>query len=104
MNGTMTNWMKDDFNHNGKIDGPYDAFVDKNKNNIQDKDEPAVGDFKLMKDMGVNTIRLYHQPFKVNKDLMREMYDNYGIRVIMGDFFGKYAIGSGAAVESRHRL
>ena len=93
---TMTNWMENDFNHNGKIDGPYDAFVDKNKNNIQDKDEPAVGDFKLMQEMGVNTIRLYHQPFKVNKELLRDLYNRFGIRVIMGDFLGKYAIGSGA--------
>lgn len=93
---TMTSWMENDFNHNGKIDGPYDAFVDKNRNNLQDKDEPAKGDFKLMKDMGVNTIRLYHQPFKVNKELLRQLYKNYGIRVIMGDFLGKYAIGSGA--------
>jgi len=95
--GTMTNWMEDDFNANGKIDGPYDSFVDKNNNNIQDKDEPAVGDFKLMRDMGVNTIRLYHHPYKVNKELLRELYDTYGIRVIMGDFLGKYALGSGAA-------
>ena len=94
--GTMTNWMENDFNHNGKIDGPYDAFVDKNKNNLQDADEPAVGDFKLMQEMGVNTIRLYHQPFKVNKELLRDLYKTYGIRVIMGDFLGKYAIGSGA--------
>ena len=96
-NHTQTNWMEDDFNQNGKIDGPYDAFVDKNRNNIQDKDEPAVGDFKLMKDMGVNTIRLYHQPFQPDKELLRELYENYGIRVIMGDFLGKYALGSGAA-------
>ncbi len=96
-NGTQTNWMEDDFNHNGKIDGPYDAFVDKNKNNLQDKNEPAVGDFQLMKAMGVNTIRVYHQPFKVNKDLMRQMYDKYGMMVVMGDFLGKYAMGSGAA-------
>ncbi|MDD5432721.1 MAG: glycoside hydrolase family 2 TIM barrel-domain containing protein [Candidatus Omnitrophica bacterium] len=95
--GTQTNWMEDDFNCNGKIDGPYDSFVDKNGNNIQDKNEPAVGDFKLMKDMGVNTIRLYHQPFAVNKELLRELYEEYGIMVIMGDFFGKYAIGSGAS-------
>jgi beta-glucuronidase len=93
---TMTNWMENDFNHNGKIDGPYDAFVDKNKNNKQDPDEPAVGDFKLMRDMGVNTIRVYHQPFKVNKELLRDLYKTYGIRVIMGDFLGKYALGSGA--------
>jgi len=95
--GTLGNWMKEDFNQNGKIDGPYDAFVDENKNNLQDPDEPAVGDFKLMQDMGVNTIRLYHHPLEVNKELMRDMYNTYGIRVIMGDFLGKYALGSGAA-------
>jgi hypothetical protein len=94
--GTMTNWMEDDFNHNGKIDGPYDAFVDKNRNNLQDPDEPAVGDFKLMQDMGINTIRVYHHPYQVNKELLRDLYKTYGIRVIMGDFLGKYALGSGA--------
>lgn len=95
--GTLTNWMEDDFDKNGRIDGPYDAFVDKNKNNIQDADEPAVGDFALMKDMGVNTIRLYHHPLKVNKELLRQLYKTYGIRIIIGDFLGKYAIGSGAS-------
>ncbi|MCX5702837.1 MAG: tetratricopeptide repeat protein [Candidatus Omnitrophica bacterium] len=93
---TQTNWMENDFNNNGKIDGPYDTFVDKNKNNKQDPSEPAVGDFDLMKKMGVNTIRLYHQPFKPDKKILRDLYNNYGIRVIMGDFFGKYALGSGA--------
>ncbi|MDD2752234.1 MAG: glycoside hydrolase family 2 TIM barrel-domain containing protein, partial [Candidatus Omnitrophica bacterium] len=95
-NGTQTNWMEDDFNKNSKADGPYDAFVDKNKNDKQDADEPAVGDFKLMKEMGLNTIRLYHQPFTLHKEILRDLYDNYGIMIIMGDFFGKYAIGSGA--------
>jgi len=95
-NGTLGNWMEEDFNNNGKTDGPYDAFVDRNRNNIQDKDEPAVGDFKLMQEMGVNTIRLYHHPKKVNKELLRDLYKNYGIMVIMGDFLGKYALGSGA--------
>ena len=94
--GTLTNWMESDLNRSGKIDGPYDAFVDKNRNNLQDADEPAVGDFQLMKEMGVNTIRLYHHPMKVNKELLRDLYSNYGIRVIMGDFLGKYALGSGA--------
>ena len=94
--GTLGNWMEEDFNKNGKIDGPYDAFVDRNRNNLQDADEPNIGDFKLMQDMGVNTIRLYHHPLKVNKELMRDLYNTYGIRVIMGDFLGKYAIGSGA--------
>ncbi len=94
--GTQSNWMEQDNNHNGKADGPYDAFVDKNRNNIQDSDEPVVGDFQLMKEMGTNSIRLYHHPMKVNKELLRDLYKNYGIMVIMGDFLGKYALGSQA--------
>ncbi|MBP7216124.1 MAG: hypothetical protein KBA46_02440 [Candidatus Omnitrophica bacterium] len=94
--GTMTNWMEDDFNANGLVDGPYDAFVDKNRNNRQDKNERAQGDFKLMKQMKVNTIRLYHHPQKPDKEVLRDLYERFGIRVIMGDFLGKYAIGSGA--------
>jgi len=94
--GTLGNWMFEDFNNNGKADGPYDAFVDKNRNNLQDEDEPAKGDFKLMQEMGVNTIRVYHHPKEVNSQLLRDLYENYGIMVIMGDFLGKYALGSGA--------
>jgi beta-glucuronidase len=94
--GTLTSWMEYDFNNNGKCDGPFDAFIDKNGNNKQDGDEPAIGDFKILKDMGVNTIRIYHQPFKINKELLRKLYKDYGIMVIMGDFLGKYALGSGA--------
>ncbi|MDP3143212.1 MAG: glycoside hydrolase family 2 TIM barrel-domain containing protein [Candidatus Omnitrophota bacterium] len=98
--GTLANWMEEDTNHNGKPDGPHDAFADKNRNNKQDADEPTVGDFQLLKEMGVNTIRVYHQPngvFKLNKEVLRDMYNRYGIRVIIGDFLGKYAIGSGAS-------
>jgi beta-glucuronidase len=94
--GTLGNWMKEDFNKNGKADGPYDTFVDRNKNNLQDKNEPNVGDFRLMKMMGVNTIRLYHHPEKPVKEVLRDLYNRFGIRVIMGDFLGKYALGSGA--------
>jgi beta-glucuronidase len=94
--GTLGNWMYEDFNQNGVIDGPYEAFVDRNQNNLCDRNEPAVGDFRLMKEMGVNTIRLYHYPTTVDKEMLLDMYNKYGIRVIMGDFLGKYAIGSGA--------
>jgi len=87
-------WMYHDFNNNGKPDGPYDTWVDKNRNNKQDKDEPVVGDFQLMKEMGVNTIRLYHHGY--NKNLLKDLYENYGIMVLMGDFLGMYATGSGA--------
>ena len=87
--GTMTSWMEDDFNNNAKADGPYDSFIDADP-------KTAIGDFQLMKEMGVNTIRLYHHPNKVDKKILSDMYDKYGIRVIMGDFLGKYALGSGA--------
>ncbi len=94
--GTLGNWMEEDFNQNGKIDGPYDAWVDKNSNNIQDKDEPAVGDFQLMQEMGINCIRVYHHPQKINKELLADLYKDYGIMTIVGDFLGAYTIGSGA--------
>ena len=93
--GTMDDWMQADYNKNGKIDGPYDAWVDKNLNNTQDPDEKAVGDFQLLKEMGCNTIRLYHHAS--NKGLLKELYQRYGIMVIMGDLFGAYTIGSGAS-------
>jgi hypothetical protein len=95
--GSLKSWMEYDYNNNGKCDGPYDAFLDANHNNKQDSNEPAIGDFELMKKMNVNTIRLYHQPFAIKKELLRELYKKTGIRVIMGDFLGKYALGSGAS-------
>lgn len=90
-------WMFSDEDENEKIDGPYDAYVDKNGNNEQDDNEPSIGDFKLMKDMGVNTIRLYHHG--ANKELLRDLYATYGIRVIMGDYLGMYALGSDAPYD-----
>lgn len=97
--GTLSNWMYQDTNNDGIIDAPYQAWVDKNRNNIKDEDEEAVGDFYLMKEMGVNCLRLYHQPFKLNKELLRDLYNSYGIYVAIGDFLGKYALGSGASWE-----
>ncbi|MBZ0167198.1 MAG: hypothetical protein K8I00_10370, partial [Candidatus Omnitrophica bacterium] len=52
-------WMYSDENNNGIIDAPYEAWVDANRNGRQDEDEPAVGDFQLLADMGVNAIRFY---------------------------------------------
>jgi beta-glucuronidase len=95
--GTLKDWMTADRNQNGKPDGPYDTFVDANRNNRQDADEPTVGDFQLLKDMGVNTIRLYHHAS--NKALLRQLYEQYGIMVLMGDFVGMYTVGSGATWE-----
>ncbi|MBF0569637.1 MAG: hypothetical protein HQL18_02545 [Candidatus Omnitrophica bacterium] len=93
---TVENWMTQDSTGSGWPDSPYKSWVDKNRNNIQDPDEPVAGDFQLMKEMGVNTIRFYHHPDLPVKKVLHDMYERYGIRCIMGDFLGKYAIGSGA--------
>jgi len=95
--GTLADWMKEDTNKNGRPDGPYDSWIDKNRNNKRDKDEKIVGDFQIMKNMGVNCIRLYHQPFMPDKKILSDLYRRFGIMVIMGDFLGKYALGSGAS-------
>ncbi len=97
--GSMRNWTTQDTNNNGLIDAPQEAWVDKNKDNKQDSNEKAVGDFQLLKDMGANCIRKYHQPFPINKELFRDMHEKYGLYVILGDFLGKYAIDSGASWE-----
>lgn len=96
-------WMFEDSNENGAIDAPYDSWVDKNNNNSRDSDEEIIGDFALLKEMGCNAIRLYHVPTSVgynpeslNKILLRDLYQRFGIRVIMGDFLGAYTLGSGA--------
>lgn len=88
-------WMTYDSNNNGKADSPYDSWVDKNRNNIQDEDEKVVGDLQLMKDMGVNTMRIYHHMF--SQGLLDDMYNNYGIHVMMGDLLGAYTMGSEAS-------
>jgi len=117
---TMRDWMYYDDNHNGKNDVAYETWLDKNKNNKRDPDEEIEGDFSLLKKMGCNTIRLYHVPsdnpilgdiyktnrstalqydHPVNKELLRQLYKNYGIRVIMGNYVGAWTIGSGASWE-----
>ncbi|MFC1546629.1 glycoside hydrolase family 2 TIM barrel-domain containing protein, partial [bacterium] len=100
--GRETLWMHEDSNNNGRPDAAYDSWVDKNKNGKRDGDEEVIGDFKLLKDMGLNTIRMYHMLSKseykkeeFNKDVLRDLFNNYGISVIMGDFLGAYGIGSG---------
>ncbi len=117
---TLRNWMLTDDNNNGRPDAPYDSYIDKNKNHKQDPDEPVVGDFQLLKEMGANTIHFFHTPFhsdgalayydkklnkynskkEFNKELLRDLYNTYGIRVIVGDLLGAYTVGSGATWEN----
>jgi hypothetical protein len=95
--GTISDWSGADYNKNNIIDGPYEAWVDKNRNNRKDEGETTVGDFELMKNMGVNTVRIYDHKMTSNKELLGELYRRYGIMVLMGDLFGAYAVGSGAS-------
>ncbi|MDE2009500.1 MAG: tetratricopeptide repeat protein [Candidatus Omnitrophica bacterium] len=97
-NGTMVDWMREDDDHDGKIDAPYQAWVDKYGDNKRHSDEPEVGDFYLMKQMGVNTLRIYYQTYmKADKPFLEKMYKRYGFKVAMSNFLGKYAVGSGAS-------
>lgn len=77
--------------------GIFDSWVDKNKNNSQDADEPAIGDPALLKNMGCNTIRLYAGA-KSKKSLARFCTES-GVKVIMGVAFGAYALDSGSTWE-----
>lgn len=95
--GTMVDWMQEDDNHDGIIDAPYESWVDVHGTNKKTDDEPVMGDLALMKEMGVNTLRIYYQTtMKADKPFLEQMYQKYGIKVAMSNFLGKYAIGSGA--------
>ena len=98
--GSMKDWVQADRNANGKLD-VLETFLDLNRNNQQDADEPSVGDFELLKQIGVNTVRLYHtnHDAKLAKPVLRQIYEKYGIRFIIGDFVGMYTVGSGARWE-----
>ena len=100
-------WMSEDANKNGKNDAAYDAWVDANKNGTQDANEPSVGDFQLLKEMGANAVRLYHvpkdnqyNPAPMKKELSRDLYRTFGMCVLVGDFLGAYTLGSGADWET----
>ena len=96
--GTLNNlrdWSYDDYNKNKKIDGPYDAMVDANRNEKKNDGEYSVGDFALMKEMGINTLRLYHYA-DLNKELLKDGYEKYGFMYLMGNLVGMYGIDSNA--------
>ncbi|MCL1972117.1 MAG: hypothetical protein FWG57_03910 [Endomicrobia bacterium] len=101
VDGTLNNtrdWSWDDFNKNGRIDGPFDSWVDANRNEKQDSNEPVAGDYALLQAMGVNTIRIFHHG-GLNHDVLKEGYEKYGFMYMMTDFLGMYAVGSGASWE-----
>ncbi|MFH1231602.1 MAG: hypothetical protein V1709_08925 [Planctomycetota bacterium] len=60
----------------------YDWWSDSNK--------PWLADGKLMKEMGMNTVRIYqaHDNSQEVKRVIRDLYQLYGIRTIIGDWLG----------------
>lgn len=86
-------------NHLALNPNESDAWVDTNKNNIQDANEPSVGDFEIMRSLGVNAIRDFqngnqsYADYTKFKPIFQAMYDTYGIMVIMNSFFGMYGVG-----------
>ncbi|MCB4757651.1 MAG: hypothetical protein LHV69_11585, partial [Elusimicrobia bacterium] len=90
-------WQVVDVDSDTQHDGLFESYVDLNGNDQQDPDEPTVGDAKLLKDMGVNTIRAYHHIY--DRELFRKLYKDYGFYVMCGDLFGTYGVGSGAKWE-----
>ncbi|MFA5976416.1 MAG: glycoside hydrolase family 2 TIM barrel-domain containing protein [Elusimicrobiota bacterium] len=88
-------WQLIDTNHNGLNDGFFESYIDKNGNGQQDLDEPAIGDAQLLKDMGVNTLRIYHHIY--DKELFRRLHREYGFYFLCGDLLGGYSVGSGAS-------
>jgi beta-glucuronidase len=114
---TLRDWMYYDDDANGENDVAYQTWLDADRDARQDPDEKAKGDFALMRDMGANTIRLYHvasdhpdlgdiykvdpgikvqYDHPVNQPLLRKLDREFGIKVIMGHFLGSWTIGSGA--------
>ena len=92
------NWMWSDENTNGVVDS-FEVWVDANRNNRQDDNEPVTSDYDLMKKMGVNTIKFYVTDAELpglNILLLRKMYKESGIRAVVGNFLGAYCNGSGA--------
>lgn len=55
-----------------------------------DPKKPWLVDGKLMREMGVNTIRLYqvNENMEGVKTVIRDLYEKYGIRTIIGDWLG----------------
>jgi hypothetical protein len=118
---TMRDWMYYDDDADGLNDIAYETWLDSNKNNRKDSGEKVYGDFMLLRRMGCNTIRLYHiasnnpilgDIYKINpssklqydhppnKELLRELYNKFGIMVIMGHFLGEWTIGTNLTWDS----
>jgi beta-glucuronidase len=89
-------WMLADENTNG-VNDLLETWVDRNGNHARDEDEPVVGDARLLKQMNCNAIKVYSS--NVVSSVLRQMHEEGGTYVILGDFLGAYCINSGATWE-----
>ena len=57
---------------------------------LADTAKPWMVDGKLMKDMGINTVRFYqpHDDEQEGRQVVRDLYQKFGIRTIMGNWLG----------------
>ena len=121
---TRRNWMTVDDHHDGRNDYAYKTWVDVSRTNKRDPGEKETGDFDLMRQMGVNVIRIYDHMStdpelqrinasgskefnyppnfspKQEQQLLRNLYTKYGIMVAMGDLLGAYTASTAAAWEA----
>ena len=117
---TRRNWEMVDDDKDGRNDFAFQSWVDANRNNRRDTNEKDIGDFELMKEMGVNVVRIYHHvsddstllvlnktadkilnfPAEKEKKILRELYSKFGIMSAMGDFLGAYTVATGATWDA----
>ena len=90
-------FLNEDADRNGKPDALYDSYIDRNRNGKRDPDEPRIGDAALLKQMGANTLRLYHHGDAATTTRLNKLHREQGLYFILGDFAGMYTIGSGAS-------
>lgn len=87
-------WQWVDVDNDKRHDGFFESYIDRNANNRRDFWEPVVGDGKILKNLGINTLRAYHHLY--DKQLFRKLHQDYGLYILCGDLLGAYAVDSGA--------
>ncbi len=82
---------QDPFLINGVIYNPTPIGEGPGYNFFQDRPKPwEVVDGKLMKDMGINAVRIYttYDDLEATREFIQDMYENYGIYTAVSDWLG----------------
>lgn len=89
-------WMTADENNNGLNDPSEEAWMDRDGDDVRDRGEKPLGDFRLIRDMGGNTVRVVTDK-PLNVPLLRRLHKKTGVFVILNELLGAYTVHSGAA-------